>query len=119
VPAPAVVKIEAPADARFASSLRVAVSSAVAPFSDLEVAGDVAMATGEALAVAGRTGGDSSVVIELSETLVRVTVTTSGEEDADADHEMARLVLAGLVDEFSETSGNGSASVSFVRSLAG
>ena len=123
VPGPrdARICVEFPADPRYVSAVRVAVGSSAGFVGDPADARELSAAVGEALVIVGVDSGREgtcSVCVALEPGCARVTVTGPG-LDADADEgEMARLMLTGLSDGFSESAGTGEATVTLSRAFA-
>jgi hypothetical protein len=90
-------------------------------YSDPADARELSAAVGEALVIAGvgnGAGGVCVVRVDLEPGCARVTVSGPGlEPDAD-EAEMARLMLTGLSDEFSESAGTGEATVTLSKAFA-
>jgi hypothetical protein len=115
------VRMEIPADARYASVVRMAVGSAAAGWGGVEDARDLAASVGEALVLAGiGSGGDIACVIDVEVTPsgVAVQVTGPGPVPAGDEGEMARLMLAGLTDDFTETAGTGSVTITLTKAFS-
>lgn len=114
------VRIEFPADPRFVSAVRVAVGSSAGVYGDPDDASDLSAAVGEALVIVGVGSGRSGtceVLLDLEPGRARATVTGPG-LDPDADEgEMARLMLTGLSDGFSESAGTGEATVTLNKAF--
>ena len=115
------VAIEFPADPRFVSVVRVAVGSSAGVYGDPADARELSAAVGEALVVVGvgsGRAGTCAVGLELEPGCARATVTGPGlEPDADQG-DMARLVLTGLADEFTESAGTGEATVTLSKAFS-
>ena len=115
------VRIEFPADPRFVSVVRAAVGSSAEVYGERTDAGELSAAVGEALVIvgvdAGRTG-TCDVQLELEPGGARAAVSGPG-LDVDAEEgQMARLVLTGLSDEFSESAGTGEATVTLSKAFS-
>jgi hypothetical protein len=115
------VRIEFPADPWFVSVVRAAVGSSAEVYGERSDAGELSAAVGEALVVVGVDAGRAGmcdVRLELEPGGARATVTGPG-LDVDAEEgEMARLVLTGLSDEFSESAGTDEATVTLTKAFA-
>ena len=115
------VCVEFPADPRYVSAVRVAVGSSAGVVGDPADARELSAAVGEALVIvgvdSGRTG-TCSVCVELEPGFARVTVTGPGLDPDTDEGEMARLMLSGLSDEFSESAGTDEATVTLTKAFA-
>ena len=114
------VKIEIPADPRYAYVARIASGSSASAWADAEDARDLAAAVGEALALSGMSDGASgtcTVELELVPGGVEVVVTGPGPVTDGDETDMARLMLTGLVDDFTVTAGTGSVSVTLSKAV--
>ncbi len=115
------VRIEIPADPRFASVARMAIGSAATGWGGVEDARDLAAAVGEALVLAGLGAGPThSLVVEVDVTPsgVSVLVTGPGPARTDDEGEMARLMLAGLTDAFTESAGTGTVGIRLTKAFS-
>ena len=115
-----VVRIEFPANPRYASVVRVAVTSAASVYESAPESADLSSAVSEALVLAGLDGGSTgtcSVEIRLAPAGARAIVTGPGGE-IDQDTDMARLVLTGLTDGFDESKADGLVTVMFDKACA-
>lgn len=115
------VRIEIPASARFASVARMAIGSAAAGWGGVEDARDLAAAVGEALVLAGLGAGEQAtcvVDVEVTPSGVSVRITGPGPLATDEEGDMARLMLAGLTDEFTETAGTGSVDIKLTKAFS-
>jgi hypothetical protein len=115
------VRMEIPADARFASVARMAVGSAAAGWGGVEDARDLAASVGEALALAGIGSGSVGtcvVDVEVTPSRVSVSVTGPGPIPAGDEGEMARLMLAGLTDDFTESAGTGTVTITLTKAFS-
>jgi hypothetical protein len=101
--------------------VRVAVGSSAGVYGEPDDARELSAAVGEALVVVGvgsGRAGTCAVGLELEPGRARATVTGPG-LDPDADEgEMARLVLTGLSDEFTESAGTGEATVTLSKAFS-
>ena len=115
------VRVEFPADPRFVSAVRVTVGSSAGVYGGAADARELSAAVGEALVIVGVGAGRSgtcAVDIEFEPGCAQVTVTGPGlEPDAD-EGEMARLMLTGLSDDFSEPAGTGEATVALSKAFS-
>jgi hypothetical protein len=115
------VRLEFPADPRYVSAVRVAVGSSAGAFGDAADVRELSAAVGEALVIVGvdsGRGGICVVTLELEPGLARAVVRGPGfEVDAD-EAEMARLMLTGLSDGFSESAGTGEAIVTLSKAFS-
>ena len=116
------VRMEIPADPRFAAVARMAVGSAAAGWGGVEDARDLAASVGEALVLVGhrlraRTGPASSTS-RSRPAGVSVTVTGPGPVPDGDEGEMARLMLAGLTDEFTESAGTGAVTITLSKAFS-
>jgi hypothetical protein len=115
------VKIEIPADPRYAAVVRIASGSSAAAWADPEDARDLAAAVGEALALSGideAAYGTCTVELELVPGGVEVVVNGPGPMMGGDEAEMARLMLTGLVDDFTVKAGTGSVSVTLSKAFS-
>ena len=113
--------VEFPADPRFVSAVRVAVGSSAGAYGDPADARELSAAVGEALVIAGVDSGRPgvcTVCVEFEPGCVRVRVTGPGLDDGADEGEMARLMLTGLSDEFSESAGTGEATVTLSKAFS-
>jgi hypothetical protein len=115
------VRVEFPVDPRFVSAVRVAVGSSAGVFGDPADARELSAAVGEALVIVGvdsGSGGTCRVTLELEPGLARAVVSGPGlKRDAD-EAEMARLMLTGLSDGFTESAGTDEAVVTLSKAFA-
>jgi hypothetical protein len=115
------VKIEIPADPRYAAVVRIASGSSAAAWADPEDARDLAAAVGEALALSGidtAPSGVCTIELDLVPGGVEVVVNGPGPTMDGDEAEMARLMLTGLVDDFTVTAGTGSVSVTLSKAFS-
>jgi hypothetical protein len=115
------VRMEIPADPRYAAVARMAVGSAATGWGGLEDARDLAESLGEALVLAGiGSGSDGICVVDVDVTPAGVSlqVTGPGPVPAGDEGEMARLMLAGLTDDFTESAGTGAVTVTLTRAFS-
>lgn len=115
------VKIEIPADPRYASVARIASGSSASAWADAEDARDLAAAVGEALALSGMVDGAPGtcmVELELVPGGVQVVVTGPGPVTDGEETDMARLMLTGLVDDFTVMAGTGAVSVTLSKAFS-
>lgn len=115
------VRVEIPADPRYASVARMAVGSAATGWGGVEDARDLAASIGEALVLAGIGSGSEGVCVvdvEVTPSGVSVCVSGPGPAPADDEGEMARLMLAGLTDDFTESAGTGTVEIRLTKAFA-
>jgi hypothetical protein len=116
-----VVRMEIPSDARYAAVARMAVGSAAAGWGGVEDARDLAASVGEALVLAGiGSGSEGTCVVDVEVTPSGVSVCVSGPGPVPEgdEGEMARLMLAGLTDEFTETAATGEVTVRLTKAFS-
>jgi hypothetical protein len=115
------VRVEFPADPRFVSAVRVAVGSSAGVYADPADSRELSAAVGEALVIVGVDAGrEGTCAVDALFEPGCATVTVTGPGlDADADEgEMARLMLTGLSDDFSEPAGTGEATVTLSKAFS-
>jgi hypothetical protein len=115
------VRMEIPADPRYAAVARMTVGSAATGWGGIEDARDLAASVGEAHARAGMgsgSGGTCVVDVEVTPSGVSVNVTGPGPVPAGDEGEMARLMLAGLTDDFTESAGTGAVTITLTKAFS-
>lgn len=115
------VRIEIPADPRFASVARIASGSSASAWADADDARDLAAAVGEALVLTGMaegSGGVCTVELDLVPGGVNVVVTGPGPETDGDEGDMARLMLTGYVDSYTVTAGTGTVTVTLSKAFS-